>query len=111
MGGLMSITGRREGDPMRVGMAVADLTTNSARVANRESLIAALDPVLRTRDAAEWIALLWERGIPGGPINTVDRVFADPQVLHREMLREIPHPTAGTVCWQSWAMTADRSPP
>lgn len=57
--------------------------TNSARVAHLESLVENSAPVLRTRNADEWIALLWERGIPGGPINTVDRVFTDSQkALH-----------------------------
>lgn len=71
--------------------------TNPARVANRAALLAIIAPVLRTREADEWIALLWERGIPGGPINSVDRVFQDPQVRHREMVQEMDHPTAGKV--------------
>lgn len=71
--------------------------TNTARVANRDELSALAEPVLQQRDADEWIALFWERGIPCGPINSVDRVFEDPQVRHREMLREMPHPTLGTV--------------
>lgn len=69
--------------------------TNSDRVENREALLGLLAPILKTRDAGEWVAMLWERGIPAGPINTLDQVFADPQVLHREMLQEISHPTAG----------------
>lgn len=71
--------------------------TNPARVANRAALLAIIAPVLRIREADEWIALLWERGIPGGPINSVDRVFQDPQVRHREMVQEMDHPTAGKV--------------
>ena len=35
--------------------------------------------------------------MPSGPINTVDRVFEEPQVQHRRMLRDIPHPLSGTV--------------
>lgn len=45
--------------------------TNSARVAHRESLIAALGAELRTRSADEWFALLTAAGIPCGPINDV----------------------------------------
>lgn len=71
--------------------------TNSARVVNRAALLELLEPVLMTRDADDWIQDFWQSGIPAGPINNIARVFADPQVLHREMLREVPHPTAGTV--------------
>ena len=47
----------------------------------------------RTRD--EWIQLLNEDAIPCAPINAMDEVFEDPQVLHRNMLVEVNHPTAG----------------
>ncbi len=69
--------------------------TNTARVTNRAELIPLLEERLRTRPAAEWIARLWEAGVPAGPINDVAEVFQDPQVLHRQMLTEIDHPTAG----------------
>ncbi|PWS36417.1 CoA transferase [Falsiroseomonas bella] len=62
---------------------------------------AALTPLLadRFRDftRAELTALLDAAGVPCGPINSVPDVFADPQVLHRQMLRELPHPLAGRV--------------
>jgi crotonobetainyl-CoA:carnitine CoA-transferase CaiB-like acyl-CoA transferase len=35
--------------------------------------------------------------VPSGPINTIDRVFANEQVKHRQMLRALPHPLSGTV--------------
>lgn len=35
--------------------------------------------------------------MPSGPINTIDRVFDEPQVRHRQMVRDIPHPLSGTV--------------
>src|SRR3546814_1995594 len=41
--------------------------------------------------------LLESAGVPAGPINTLDQVYQDPQVQAREMRRELPHPTAGTV--------------
>ena len=72
-----------------------------ARNADRVRNEAELTPLLSTRFAdfarAELTALLDAAGVPCGPINTVPDVFADPQVRHREMLRHLPHPLAGTV--------------
>jgi crotonobetainyl-CoA:carnitine CoA-transferase CaiB-like acyl-CoA transferase len=70
---------------------------NASRVRNN----AALSPLLaeRFRDfmKAELTAALDAAGVPCGPINTVPQVFEDPQVVHRRMLRRLPHPAAGTV--------------
>lgn len=59
--------------------------SNAARVANREQLIASLASLLSSRDRAGVLAAMEERGIPAGPINTVQDVFADPQVAFREL--------------------------
>ena len=71
--------------------------TNPARVRNH----AVLDPLLRAefekRTRSDLVAVLETAGVPCSPINTVPEVFADPQVQHRRMLRELPHPTAGRV--------------
>lgn len=71
--------------------------TNADRVRNRPALLTILSTAFRSRSAAEWCPLLWAAGVPAGPVNRVDEVFADPQVLHREMLQEVPHPTEGTI--------------
>ena len=70
---------------------------NAQRVGHRKELIDILAEVFLKRDTATWISLLGEAGIPCAPVNTIDRVFAEPQVLHRNMLLEIEHPTAGKV--------------
>ncbi|MDV7340602.1 CaiB/BaiF CoA-transferase family protein [Terasakiella sp. A23] len=71
--------------------------TNAGRVEHRETLI----PLLQTRIAKDkldwWIAELETAQVPCGPINTIDRVFADPQVQARDMLVELDHPVAGKV--------------
>ncbi|MCM8750456.1 CoA transferase [Thermomicrobiaceae bacterium CFH 74404] len=71
--------------------------TNPQRVAHRDELIPLLQAVFETRDADDWLAAMTEAGIPCGPINTLDRVFSHPQILHRGMVIEVPHPTAGSV--------------
>jgi len=71
--------------------------TNPARVRNLSALTPVISDLLAQRDTAEWVQLLDAAGVPCGPINTIPEVFKDPQVLHREMLINIPHPTAGSV--------------
>jgi crotonobetainyl-CoA:carnitine CoA-transferase CaiB-like acyl-CoA transferase len=68
---------------------------NDRRRDNREELIPILEDIFRTRPGEEWLRLLAEAGIPSGPINTLDRVFADPQVAARDMVVEIDHPKVG----------------
>jgi len=70
---------------------------NAQRVANRKELIDILTDIFLKRDTITWIRLLGEAGIPCAPVNTIDRVFNEPQVRHRGMLLEIEHPTAGKV--------------
>ncbi len=71
--------------------------TNAARVENLPALEQVLIAALSQRGISEWVDALAAAGVPSGPINTIDRVFAEPQVIHRKMLREIPHPLAGSV--------------
>jgi crotonobetainyl-CoA:carnitine CoA-transferase CaiB-like acyl-CoA transferase len=71
--------------------------TNAARVRNLTILSGAIAEALVGRDSATWVDLFEETGVPCGPINPIPSVFADPQVVHRQMLVEIAHPTAGTV--------------
>lgn len=71
--------------------------TNAARVAHRTELIPLLRGVTTQHGTDEWIALLEAAGVPCGPINTLDRVFRDPQVTARGTRFEMTHPVAGTV--------------
>lgn len=57
--------------------------TNPARVVNRSVLIPLLEQAIRSRGVKELSDALESAGIPAGPINAVDAVFADPQVVHR----------------------------
>jgi crotonobetainyl-CoA:carnitine CoA-transferase CaiB-like acyl-CoA transferase len=71
--------------------------TNKARVNHRELLIETLCGATRTRTTAQWVADLENVGVPCGPINSIDAVFADPQVKAREMQVKLAHPLAGSV--------------
>jgi crotonobetainyl-CoA:carnitine CoA-transferase CaiB-like acyl-CoA transferase len=74
-----------------------DFATNAARVVNRAVLVPKLVPLIAAWKSAELLARLAEAGIPAGPINTIDEVFADPQVRHRGMRIDLPLPGGGTV--------------
>ncbi len=69
--------------------------TQKGRSADRAAVNAAIAEVTRTRSVAEWVALFAEAGIPCGPINTIDQVFADPQVQHLGLARPVSHPRLG----------------
>ncbi len=75
----------------------AAFNTDKKRSANRKALNAAIAAVTVGRTSAEWIELLNKAGVPGGPIYTMDQVFADPQVQHLGITRKVAHPALGDV--------------
>jgi crotonobetainyl-CoA:carnitine CoA-transferase CaiB-like acyl-CoA transferase len=75
----------------------ARFASNAARVANRAALGALLRGVLAHRPTADWVARLERAQVPCGPINSLDAVFADPQVQARALRFNLPHPMAGAV--------------
>ena len=70
---------------------------NSDRVRHREALVPMITAIIATRTTSDWTAALDAVQVPCGPINTLDQVFADPQVIHRGMRIDLPHPLSGTV--------------
>jgi len=68
---------------------------NASRVKHREALAARIESITATQPRAHWLELLEANDIPCGPINDYAQVFADPQVLAREMVVETEHPTLG----------------
>ena len=71
--------------------------TNAARVENREELIPFLQSAFARAGSDDWLQRLEAAGVPCGPINRIDQVFADPQVQARGMRTEAPHPLGGSV--------------
>ena len=68
--------------------------TNVERVKHRDALTAVFDPIFRQDTVASWLAKLEAHGVPSGPINDIGQVFDDPQIRHRGMAVETPHPLA-----------------
>ncbi len=69
--------------------------TNTARVANRGTLVPQLAALFAARDRDDWIGALEGTGVPCGPINDLRQVFEEPQVVHRGMRLTLEHATAG----------------
>ena len=65
---------------------------NAARVRHREALVPRLATVLAASTRARVLQLLEQHGIPAGPINRLDDVFNDPQVLHRQLVLDLDAP-------------------
>lgn len=71
--------------------------SNPKRVENRAVFLPLVAEVMAQKTCAEWMELFVKAAIPCGPVNNMQSLFADPQVLHRGMLAEVPHPTIGTL--------------
>ena len=65
---------------------------NPRRLANRPALIEEITRAMKQKTTMEWITALEAVGVPCGPINRMNEVFADPQVQARAMQFELPHP-------------------
>lgn len=71
--------------------------TNPQRQQHRHELISILQEIFRQRDTDDWLSTLRNAGIPSSPINTVGKVFRDPQLEARGLVWECDHPTAGAI--------------
>jgi crotonobetainyl-CoA:carnitine CoA-transferase CaiB-like acyl-CoA transferase len=75
----------------------ARYTTGTGRIVNRETLVPELEHVMLKRTTEEWLERLEVNGIPAGPINSYEQVFADPQVKHRELWVDMPQKNGGVM--------------
>ncbi len=69
--------------------------TNPLRNENYDELRPLIAEPMKEKTTEEWQRLLDEAGVPNGPINTIDKVIEDPQILARDMIVEMDHPVAG----------------
>lgn len=69
--------------------------SNSARVENRQRLCTQISQLLKKRSSKDWLSALEQQQIPCGPINNLEQLFEDPQVLARNMLISIEERRSG----------------
>jgi len=87
-----------------------DFNSNEKRAENRGKLNALLNQSLAKKTSAEWIDALNAAGVPCGPIYSMDRVFADPQVRHIGAAAEVDHPRLGRFRILNQAVKLSRTP-
>ncbi|MBW8012715.1 MAG: CoA transferase [Chloroflexi bacterium] len=85
--------------------------TNEKRVENREILIPLLDDLFIGKDAADWVALCEKIGISAAQINNIEEVFSNAQVIARDRVVEVEHPTAGIIPMVASPLNIITSPP
>lgn len=89
----------------------ARFATNPARVKNREVLVPVLQEILTKQTTDWWIAELATAGVPGGPINDLERVFADPHVRARGMQTAPASPDGTTLAGVASPLKMSATPP
>lgn len=92
--------------------------TNSARKQHEEELVALLSPIIAQKTRDEWIALIQQYKIPGGRVNTITEALAQPQIVARDVIGTVTHPSYGQVRFvknplqhSSLNITYDLAPP
>jgi crotonobetainyl-CoA:carnitine CoA-transferase CaiB-like acyl-CoA transferase len=70
---------------------------NESRVLHKDSLIPVIQNALLKKPRDTWLKSLRDSGFPCAPVYSIDEVFADPQVHHRNMVVDMEHPTAGVI--------------
>ncbi|PYR80482.1 MAG: CoA transferase [Acidobacteria bacterium] len=74
-----------------------EFLTDGMRIRNREDLAARIEAITTTQPRAHWLQLFDANNIPCGPINDYAQVFQDPQVIARELVVDVTHPTLGAI--------------
>ena len=85
--------------------------SNPKRVENRNVLLPLVADVMARKTCDEWVELLVEKAVPCGPVNDMQGLFSDPQVLHRDMISEVQHPTIGTLRLAGIPVKYSETPP
>ena len=84
--------------------------TGWSRTQNYDALIPIIEEAMLTKTTAEWVETLNEMGVPAGPVQNIAQVAADPQVNHRDMFVELPHPALGPVTFTGNPIKLSRTP-
>jgi CoA:oxalate CoA-transferase len=69
--------------------------TNPLRNKNYDALKPLIDEKIKEKTTEEWKKILLDAGVPSGPINNMEMLVKDEQVLARNMIQEVEHPVAG----------------
>jgi formyl-CoA transferase len=96
-----------EGEDLLADPRFAD---DDTRTRNGPAVVEAMSAKLKRRGAREWIERLNRAGVPCGPVNRIDQVFADPQVRHLAMARSVRHKSLGEIDLVAQPVILERTP-
>ena len=91
-------------------LANPDYATNAGRLKRRDALNAEIERRFKAHDTKTWIERLTAAGVPCGEINSIDQVFADPQVKHLGIAQAVDSPKLGRIDLVRQPMTLSRTP-
>jgi crotonobetainyl-CoA:carnitine CoA-transferase CaiB-like acyl-CoA transferase len=74
-----------------------EFLTDGMRIRNRADLASRIEAITSGKPRAHWLELFDANNIPCGPINDYSQVFQDPQVVARELVVDVDHPTLGAI--------------
>jgi crotonobetainyl-CoA:carnitine CoA-transferase CaiB-like acyl-CoA transferase len=83
----------------------------ATRLANIELVYSTLAEICRTRTSAEWLALLDNSNIPHGPVNSLEDLLVDQQLVATDFWTEFDHPTEGRIRMPAIATRFSRTMP
>jgi formyl-CoA transferase len=87
-----------------------DYRDAAGRAKNRAGLNAELNKAFAAKKSEEWVGILNRAGVPSGPIYTMDKVFADPQVRHVQAAAEVTHTRLGKLNLINQPVKLSRTP-
>jgi formyl-CoA transferase len=88
-----------------------EFKTDGMRIRNRADLASRIEAITSTKPRAHWLQLFDANNIPCGPINDYSQVFEDPQVIARELVVDVEHPTLGAIRALGSAIKLSATPP
>jgi len=88
-----------------------EFKTDGMRIRNRADLASRIEAMTSTKPRAHWLQLFDTNNIPCGPINDYSQVFEDPQVIARELVVDVEHPTLGAIRALGSAIKLSATPP
>ncbi|MFD0067110.1 CaiB/BaiF CoA transferase family protein [Streptomyces sp. NPDC056690] len=84
--------------------------TNADRVRNRNDLVPELERIFAARPAAHWVPLLDASDVPCSPVNLLEEVFEDSQVVNNDMRLVLDHPVHGEIVTVNNPIHLSRTP-
>ena len=112
----IAVTGHKLWERFCRAIGAEELITNpdyasaKLRSENRDALTQEINRRLRGADSQTWIERFNQAGVPSGPINTIDKVFADPQVRHLGIAQAVESPALGRIELVGQPMTLSETP-